>query len=130
MRGILIMTLAIALAAPAEAFILGNRMQVTALGGADFAVAFTPRAEETDYWCAAGSYVTRRLGLDSRTRVFRLSPEPRKRGQGISFTLDKARGTGSTGITTFGGLQDGGMSAGSAYQYCHDFEINRFGLQD
>ena len=130
MRGILIMTLAIALAAPADAFILGNRMQVTALGGADFAVAFTPRAEETDYWCAAGSYVTRRLGLDSRTRVFRMSPEPRKRGQGISFTLDKARGTGSTGITTFGGLQDGGMSAGSAYQYCHDFEINRFGLQD
>ena len=130
MRGILIMTLAIALAAPADAFILGNRMQVTALGGADFAVAFTPRAEETDYWCAAGAHVTRRLGLDSRTRVFRLSPEPRKRGQGISFTLDKARGTGSTGITTFGGLQDGGMSAGSATQYCHDFAINRFGLQD
>ena len=130
MRGILIMTLAIALAAPADAFILGNRMQVTALGGADFAVAFTPRAEETDYWCAAGAHVTRRLGLDSRTRVFRLSPEPRKRGQGISFTLDKARGTGSTGITTFGGLQDGGMSAGSAYQYCHDFEIDRFGFQN
>ena len=130
MRGIAIMTLAIALAAPADAFILGNRMQVTALGGADFAVAFTPRAEETDYWCAAGAHVTRRLGLDSRTRVFRLSPEPRKRGQGISFTLDKARGTGSTGITTFGGLQDGGMSAGSAYQYCHDFEIDRFGFQN
>ena len=130
MRGIAIASLALALAAPVDAFTLGNRMQVTALGGPDFAVAFTPRAEETDYWCAAGSYVTRQLGLDSRTRLYRASPEPRKRGQGISFTLDRARGTGSTGITTFGGQQDGGMSAGSAARYCLDFEINRFGFQD
>ena len=130
MRGIVILILALAVAAPAQAYNLANRMRVAPLGGGDFAVEFAPRAEETDYWCAAGAYVTRRLGMDNRTRVYRASPEPRKRNQGISFTLDKARSTGSTGITIYGGLQDGGMSAGSAYQYCFDYEIDRFGLQD
>ena len=130
MRNIVTLILALALAAPAQAYNLSNQLRVTPLGGADFAVAFAPRAEETDYWCAAGAYVKQRLGMDSRTRVFRLSPEPRKRNQGISFTHDKARSTGSTGITIFGGLQDGGMSAGSAFQYCHDFEIDRFGFGD
>jgi hypothetical protein len=128
MRGIL--TLALALATPVQAFDLPYRMRVTALGGADFRVEFTSRAELTDYWCAAGDYVKQRLGMPSKTRIFRLTPEPRKRNQGIGFTLDKARSTGSTGITTFGGLQDGGMSAGSAYQYCFDFEIDRFGFRD
>ena len=130
MRGLAILGLALAVAAPADAFILGNRMQVTTLGGADFAVAYTPRAEESDYWCAAGTYVTQRLGMDSRTRLYRQSPEPRKRNQGISFTLDKARSTGSTGITIYGGPQDGGISAGSAYQYCFDYEFDRFGFGD
>jgi len=128
MRRIVILALALSLAAPAQAFNLADRMTVAPLGGSDFAVGFSHRAEETDYWCAAGAYVRQRLGMDSRTRVFRLSPEPRKRNQGISFTLDKARSTGSTGITTFGGLQDGGMSAGSAFRYCRDFEIDRFGI--
>ncbi len=127
MRGIIVLALALSIAAPAAAFNLTNRLKVEPLGGSDFAVGFTPRAADTDYWCAAGVHVTRRLGKDNRTRIFRLSPEPRKRGQGISFTLDKARSTGSTGITTFGGLQDGGMSAGSAYNYCFDFEIDQFG---
>ena len=130
MRRLTAAALVLALAAPAQAFNLSDRLRVTALGGADFRVEFAQRAEETDYWCAAGTYVRQRLGMSSKTRIFRLSPEPRKRNQGISFTLDKARSTGSTGITIFGGLQDGGLSAASASQFCFDFEIDRFGFGD
>ena len=130
MRRLTAAALVLALAAPAQAFDLPYRMQVTALGGPDFRVEFAHRAEDTDYWCAAGTYVRQRLGMSSKTRIFRLSPEPRKRNQGISFTLDKARSTGSTGITIYGGLQDGGISAGSASQYCFDFEVDRFGSRD
>jgi hypothetical protein len=128
MRPFVIAALALSLAAPAAAFDLTHRMRVTPLGGADFRVEFEPLAGDTDYWCAAASHVKIRLGMNSRTRIFRATPEPRKRGQGIGFTLDKSRSTGSTGITIHGGLQDGGISAGSAYQFCHDFEFDRFGL--
>ena len=84
------------------------------------------QAQLTDYWCAAGRFVSRHLGMPNRTRVYRLSPEPRKIGKGISFTLDASRSSGSTGITTFGGPQDGSMSAGQADSFCYGFDFERF----
>ncbi|MGQ0564504.1 MAG: hypothetical protein ACT4OK_05465 [Gemmobacter sp.] len=128
MHRILALVAALAIATSAQAFGLAQAMRVTPLGGPDFQVEFRPGAADTDYWCAAGHHVKQRLGMNNKTRIYRLTPEPRKRGQGIGFTLDKARSTGSTGITTYGGLQDGGMSAGSAYQFCADFEIDQFGF--
>jgi hypothetical protein len=126
MRRILALTLL--LATPAHALDNPYRLRVTPLGGPDFRVEFASGAEVTDYWCAAGAHVRQRLGLPGKTRIYRLSPPPRKRGQGISFTLDQARSSGSSGISTFGGVQDGGLSAGSAFQYCFDFRKRRFGF--
>jgi hypothetical protein len=117
--------MALALATPAAAFDLPYRIAVAPLGGSDFRTAFVPRAEETDYWCAAGAYVKERLGMSGQTRIYRLSPPPRKRGQGIDFTLDRARSAGKSGLSTFGGAQDGGVSASHAFQLCFDFEYDR-----
>lgn len=130
MRAVVTLIVTLGLAVPALAFDFPHRLRVTVLGGTDFRVEFTSGAELTEYWCAAGNHVKQRLGLSNKTRIYRLTGEPRKRGKGIDFTLDKARSVGSTGITTFGGEQDGGMSAGSAFQYCFDYEIDRFGPRD
>lgn len=128
MRRALLLAAAVATAAsPAVPYEAINRLQVVPAGGQDFTVQFRPLAGLADYWCAAGDYAQRGLRLDSRTRVYRRSPEPRKRGQGITFTLDPARSVGYTGLTTFGGPQDGSFSAGTASaQFCHTFDIVPF----
>ena len=119
--------LAAALALPAGAFITDVRLDISPGPGSDFTVEFDVRAKLTDYWCAAGNYVTNTMGLPDKTRVYRLSPPPRKQGQGIVFTLDPARSSGETGITTFGGPQDGSMSAGGAVaQFCYVFDEEFF----
>lgn len=116
-----ILLTAFALAAtPADAFFADLRLRVEQGPGNDFTVQYKSQAELTDYWCAAGLFVTQTLNLPDRTRVYRLSPPPRKQGQGIAFTLDAARSAGETGISTFGGPQDGSMSAGGAVsQFCY-----------
>lgn len=121
------LVLTLALAAPAQAFVSDQRLRVTRESETDFTVQYKSTARLTDYWCSAGRYVTRELGLSDRTRVYRLSPPPRKIGQGISFTLDAERSAGTTGLTTFGGPQDGSMSAGSAVaQFCYTFDDDFF----
>lgn len=111
---------------PAHAYTAQNSLQVSPISSQDFAVEFRLGAKTTDYWCAAGDYVVRQ-GLGDRTRVYRLSPEPQKRGQGISFTLDPARSTGKTGISSFSAVKEDGMTAGVATaKYCHDFDIMIF----
>ncbi|AZL59979.1 hypothetical protein EI545_14735 [Tabrizicola piscis] len=118
---------ALAIATPAAAYVTGTRLQVTQNSNTDFTVEYRSIAKLTDYWCAAGLHVTRTLGMSDRTRVYRLSPPPRRAGQGISFTLDADRSAGETGITTFGGRQDGSMSAGVAVaQYCYTFDVDIF----
>jgi len=117
----------LALASPAMAFGTEPRLRIVRASNGDFAVGYQAQARLTDYWCAAGNFVTNTLGLPDRTRVYRLSPPPRKAGQGITFTLDASRSSGETGISTFGGPQDGSMSAGGAVaQFCYSFEIERF----
>lgn len=119
---ILTLLAALALATPAAAFDTPFRMRVQQTSATDFTVLYNSQAEITDYWCAAGNFVTNTLGLSDRTRVFRASSHPPKAGQGISFSLDPARSVGKTGLTTFGGPQDGSFSAGGAYaQFCFEF---------
>ncbi len=120
---ILTLLTALALASPAAALGPESRLRVTQTSNADFTVGYRSTAKLTDYWCAAGNFVTNTLGLPDSTRVYRLSPPPRKAGQGISFTLDASRSAGETGLSTFGGPQDGSMSAGGAYaQFCFVFD--------
>lgn len=95
-----------ALAAPADAFNARNGMAVTDLGNGLFRVEYGARADDTDYWCAAGDYALRVLGAPTRARLYRASAPPRKRGQGITFTLDPAQSSGPTGITNLGGPKD------------------------
>lgn len=117
---------ALALATPAFSDGFGARLKVTQNSATDFTVQYRSPAVLTDFWCAAGNYVTKSLGQPDRTRVYRMSPPPRGSGQGISFTLDASRSAGDTGITTFGGPQDGSMSAGGAYaQYCVNRRVDR-----
>ncbi len=89
-------------ALPAVAFNARNDMVVTDLGKGLFRVEFETRINETDYWCAAGDFAERVLGAPIKARLFRASPPPRKRGQGITFTLDPALSGGATGISSFG----------------------------
>ncbi len=119
--------LAFALGVPAQAFGTEPRLRVTQEPGGDFTVGYNSQADITDYWCAAGNFVTNVMALPDRTRVYRKSPPPRKAGQGISFTLDASRSAGETGLSTFGGLQDGSMSAGGAFaQFCFNYVIEDF----
>lgn len=103
------------LASPASAFRAKNGMEVTAVDRQTFTVQYMSVESEKQYLCAAGDYVIRALGMSARTRFFRESPAPRKRGQGITFTLDESRKTDLGMISSFSKNEwDGGLSAGEA----------------
>ena len=103
---------ALTLASPVWASL--DRLPITQDSATEFTVGFKARAGLNNYWCAAGRYVTEKLGMADDTPIYRLSPPPRKAGQGITFTLDRAKSAGDTGLSTFGEAQDGGLAAGSA----------------
>ena len=124
---ILILLAAMIAAVPALALPMLHQMQVTSEDGGDFTVQYHAQARLTDYWCAAGLYARRDHGLSDRARIYRQSPPPRGAGQGIRFTLDAAHSAGTTGITTFGGRQDGSMSVAVAVNsFCYDLDLPRF----
>lgn len=114
-----------ALASPAAAFRAVNGFQVEQTGPQQFQVAYNSSGHETAYLCAAGDFVSRGLGMPSRTRIYRESPAPRKVGQGITFTLDEARKVPLQMFTSFSTAKgDGGISAGSAKAgYCLDMRF-------
>ncbi len=117
---------AILTATPALAYLSPAGLTVTQTSAADFTVNYDSKAKLSDYWCAAGLYATQLLHLPDTTRVYRRSPPPRGAGQGISFTLDPNRSAGVTGITTFGGPQDGSMAAGgNAAGLCYAVRLPR-----
>jgi len=95
-------------------------MEVTPIDSQSFRVEFKSVDTETQYLCAAGDYVFRVLGMSTRTRFYRESPAPRKRGQGITFTLDESKMTDLGMISSFGKSKwDGGISAAEALgNYC------------
>lgn len=114
-------SLAVALlASPASAFWAKNGMEVSPVDRQTFRVEFMSVESEKQYLCAAGDYVIRALGMSVRTRFYRESPAPRKRGQGITFTLDESRKTDLGMISSFSKNKwDGGLSAGEARDnYC------------
>ncbi|WP_343079663.1 hypothetical protein [Ostreiculturibacter nitratireducens] len=114
-------TLALGLAAlPAEAFIAQNDMNVSPEGGG-FHVAFKAGAGVNDYWCAAGDYVIRDLGLSRSTRIWRVSPPPRRAGEGISFSLTPEGAARSTGLAVY--PETGSLPAHHAEALCWEPKI-------
>ncbi len=113
-----------AVATPAAAFLSSNGFTVTKTGPKEFVVQYHVTRNENNYWCAAGDFVIRELGLSSKTRIYRASPPPRGRGQGITFTLDSAAASKKGGVSSFSKEgSDGSVSAGHARgSLCNFFE--------
>ena len=100
---------------PAAAFTAQNGMTAARAGPAEIAVFHEVRRDDTDYWCAAGDFAQRVLGLPGRTPLWRASPKPRGAGQGILFTLDPAQASPGAGPSQFGtGPRDGSISIAMA----------------
>lgn len=117
--GIAVLTAVTALpAVPARAMLASNGMRVEPVGGVDFEVRFRAGESVQDYWCAAGDFAQRRLGARAVDRIFRVSPPPRRQGQGIVFSLSPDRSAGRTGMASFGGRDDGSLSVASAQGHC------------
>lgn len=119
MRTILLILLALPL--PAAGFTARNGMEAAQVGPTEIAVAFRSGRSDTDYWCAAGDFAQRAMGLPVVARLWRASPKPRGAGQGIVFTLDAGRQAEGAGLSQFGaGPRDGAMSLGAAVAgHCH-----------
>jgi putative hemolysin len=103
-------------AAPAQAWVAQNGLLVQPVNATDFFVPYRGRPAATSFWCAAGDYVIRRMGLPPGTRVFRLSAPPRPSGEGILFSLSP-EGAQDRGVLVWGS-KDAGMSASLAQTYC------------
>lgn len=109
---------AILAATPAAAFTAINDLVVEPSGPDAFNVPWRGDSGAPSFWCAAGDYVIRGLGLSPATRVFRTSPVPRPRGEGIVFSLSPDNAT-DTGMVVLGS-PDKGLSAGHARALCLD----------
>ena len=118
-------TAAVSLAGPASAFIAQNSLLVVPEGPRTFNVPFRGTSGNSDFWCAAGDYVIRGLGLRGGTRVFRLSEPPRRSGDGIRFSLDGAGAASSTGLVVFSSGPAGSVSASLAQGLCPSRMVRR-----
>lgn len=100
---------------PAAAFTAQNGMTARQAGPTEIAVDYRARRDDADYWCAAGDFAQRALGLPAATRLYRASPKPRRAGSGILFTLDPAKQADGAGLSQFGAEpRDGSMSLATA----------------
>lgn len=100
---------------PAAAFTAQNGMTAARTGPAEIAVIHDAKRADTDYWCAAGDFAQRAMGLPGPTPLWRASPKPRVAGQGILFTLDPAQAAPGAGLSQFGaGPRDGSISLAMA----------------
>lgn len=123
MRLCLALALCLPTAVSAQSIIAQNGMRATRVSETEIAVGPRIQARETDYWCAAGDFATRVMGLSNKTRIWRATPGPRRRGEGILFTLDPAQKAEGEGLSEYGsGPRDGSMSIGMAVgNYCRPF---------
>jgi hypothetical protein len=118
----LILATSLAAASPASAFIAINGLPVQPTGGESFYVPLVSLTSDQAFWCAAGDFVKRGLGLPGRTPIYRLSPPPRKAGKGIEFSLNPAGAAAKTGVTIFSNSgPKNSVSASIAYQLCESF---------
>ena len=115
---ILVLTFSIfGLSTTAQAFIASNGLLVEDAAGGDFRVPYRGLSAASDFWCAAGDYVVRDLGLPPDTRVFRTSSPPRRGGDGMTFSLSPSNAKKS-GLGLFSNSR--GLTAAHARQLCND----------
>lgn len=110
--------LAASLSAPAEAYLAGNGLRVEALGATSFRVPFGGAGGASAFWCAAGEYAQRRLGLGVTDRIWRATPVPRKSGEPMAFSTQASASAGDTGLIILYGRNDGSLSVAAALNTC------------
>lgn len=106
------------LSSPALAFQARNDLTVTG-DEAGFTVAASAGQSAPFSWCAAGDFVIRALGKPSATPIYRISPTPRRAGQGVQFSLNPEGAAPKSGLIEFGD-QDGEVPAGHAQGLCQN----------
>lgn len=105
------------LSSPAFAFQARNNAEVS--GTAErIVVASRPGLASSESWCAAGDFVIRALGMPSTTKVYRISPMPRKVGEPVEFSLSATGATDRSGLLQLG-PDDAELSAGHAQSLCN-----------
>ena len=105
-------------AAPASAFLSRNNLLVVPEGGNTFNIPYRGRSGDNEFWCAAGDYVQNFLGLPGSTRIWRLSEPPRRRGEGIRFSLSPEGAASRTGLALFSSGPPGSALALTALGVC------------
>lgn len=112
-RSILLLSL---IASPALAFTARNGVEVQ--GSAD-QINVEPSAGQAapESWCAAGDFVIRGLGLSGTTLVYRLSPPPRRGGEGVTFSLSPEGTSERTGLLHIG-THGNAVTAAHAQMLC------------
>ena len=113
MRLALIATLL--LTGPAAAYTTRSGERVQAQGDG-FQVLASPGQAASASWCAAGDYVLHALALPPQTRIWRVTPPPRKAGAGVGFALSPDGAT-ETGLLLLAGGETG-LTAAFAENLC------------
>ncbi len=99
-----------------------NGLRVVAEAPDRFHVPWFGLPGDTAFWCAAGDYVQRRLGMSGSTRIYRVSEPPRRSGEGITFSLSPDGAASRTGVTQFFGAgHENSLSVASATSFCDPF---------
>lgn len=102
--------------APALAFEARNGVEVQ--GNADrIEVQPSPGQASPESWCAAGDFVVRGLGMAGQTLVYRVSPPPRRGGEGVVFSLSPEGASERTGLVQIG-AHDNAVTAAHAQALC------------
>ncbi len=117
MRFAATLLLALVLATPAAAFRAQNGLIVEVEGPERFAVPFGGLAGPSDFWCAAGDYAYRRLGLPTNQLIYRASEPPRRSGEPMRFSTNPSDSASSTGLLVLGS-KGGGLTIGMARAFC------------
>lgn len=108
---------------PAHAYRTNDGYRISG-DASSFTVDYKPGSAARDYWCAAGEFALRRLQQNPTVDIYRLSPRPLSRGEGMTFSLYPEGAIDTTGIAVF--PDDGSLSAGFADSLCYRGPRTRF----
>lgn len=90
------------LAGPAEAYYARNNFVVEQISPVQMVVYPRSGLNPIDAWCAVGDYVITMLDMPVATKIWRISEPPRKRGEGIVFSLTDEGAASTSGLNTLG----------------------------
>lgn len=122
-----ILALAVAMAvwpAMAKAFTAENRMTVTPQGDGTFEVSGQAELWARDYWCAAGDYAQRALGLPVTARIAVTDPyQPGKKA--VAFAVKPDADPRFRAVLIALSIRNAGasLSVGQARGFCADYRL-------